>query len=189
MYCRWCLCSPNYLCSPAKHQLAAKVVSTGNFSLLGCVTVLMGVSFPVLRRIVVSSSSESSIPITPQCLALNMNVVQSFKTLGITQSYIPEYLSLQQHQCCENLKFPIISTDSTITFSTTNKGQGRGGWKQCQWTGLWRFLQFMKWWNCQGPRPWHKMPHALITAYLSYWKANDIFAQCTTALHFRLLNY
>jgi len=33
------------------------------------------------------------------------------------------------------------------------------------------------------------MPYALITVYLSYWKAYDIFAQCTTALHFRLLNY
>lgn len=78
MYCRWRLCSPNYLCSPAKHQLAAKVVSTGNFSLLGCVTVLMGVSMPTLRRIVAPSPSESSNPITPQCLALNMNVAQSF---------------------------------------------------------------------------------------------------------------
>jgi len=126
MYYRWCLCSPNYLCSPVKHQLAVKVVSTGNFHLLGCVTVLIRVSFPMLRRILVPSSSDSSIPITPHCLAVNMNVVQSFKTLGTTQGYIPEYLSLQQHQCCENLKSPIISTDSTITFSTTKKGQGRG---------------------------------------------------------------
>jgi len=33
------------------------------------------------------------------------------------------------------------------------------------------------------------MPHVLITAYLSYRKAYDIFALRTTALHFRLLNY
>jgi len=76
-------------------------------------------------------------------------VVQSFKTLGTTQSHIPEDLSLRKHQCCDNLKSPIISTDSTITFSTTTKGRGRGSWKQCQWIGLWRSLQSMKGWNCK----------------------------------------
>lgn len=47
-------------------------------------------------------------------------ILQNF---GTTQSHIPEDMSLQQHQCCENLKPPIISTDSTITFS--NKKQNK----------------------------------------------------------------
>jgi hypothetical protein len=35
-------------------------------------------------------------------------------------------LRLQQHQGCKNLKSRIISTDSTITLSTTTKGRGEG---------------------------------------------------------------